>query len=56
MRTNSVLSYILLGLEEAGWNVNKIETLKAINKYKIPMKWMTAPFSELNSLKPKLTS
>jgi GDPmannose 4,6-dehydratase len=27
MRTNSVLSYILLGLEEAGWNINKIETL-----------------------------
>ena len=26
MRTNSVLSYILLGLEEAGWNINKIET------------------------------
>lgn len=28
MRTNSVLSYILLGLEEAGWNINKIETFK----------------------------
>lgn len=27
MRTNSVLSYILLGLEQAGWNINKIETL-----------------------------
>lgn len=27
MRTNSVLSYILLGLEKAGWNVNRIETL-----------------------------
>lgn len=26
MRTNSVLSYILLGLEEAGWNIDKIET------------------------------
>lgn len=26
MRTNSVLSYILLGLKEAGWNVDKIET------------------------------
>ncbi len=26
MRTNSVLSYILLGLEEAGWDINKIET------------------------------
>ena len=27
MRTNSVLSYILLGLEEAGWTVNKIRTI-----------------------------
>ena len=28
MRTNSVLSYILLSLEEAGWNIKKIETIK----------------------------
>jgi len=28
MRTNSVLSYILLGLEQAGWNINQIEALK----------------------------
>jgi GDPmannose 4,6-dehydratase len=28
MRTNSVLSYILLGLERAGWDVNRIESLK----------------------------
>lgn len=27
MRTNSVLSYILLGLEEAGWNIDKIKTV-----------------------------
>ena len=26
MRTNSVSSYILLGLKEAGWNIDKIET------------------------------
>jgi len=26
MRTNSVLSYILLGLKEAGWDITKIET------------------------------
>lgn len=35
MHTNSVLSYILLGLEEAGWNINKIETIdgnKEINQ------------------------
>jgi len=27
MRSNSVLSYILLSLEETGWEINKIETL-----------------------------
>lgn len=27
MRTNSVLSYILLGLEQAGWEINKIRTM-----------------------------
>ncbi|MDP3066509.1 MAG: GDP-mannose 4,6-dehydratase [Methanobacteriaceae archaeon] len=32
MRTNSVLTYILLGLEQAGWNVNQIE---AVNGGKI---------------------
>lgn len=28
MRTNSVLSYILLSLEESGWEIKKIETMK----------------------------
>ncbi len=28
MRTNSVLSYILLSLEQAGWEIKKIETMK----------------------------
>jgi len=28
MRTNSVLSYILLSLEQAGWKIEKIETIK----------------------------
>ena len=28
MRTNSVLSYILLSLEQAGWEVKKIETMR----------------------------
>ncbi|MDP3035348.1 MAG: GDP-mannose 4,6 dehydratase, partial [Methanobacteriaceae archaeon] len=27
MRTNSVLSYILLGLEQAGWEVKRIKTM-----------------------------
>lgn len=36
MRANSVLSYILLGLEEAGWNIDKIETLKGEKAVKEP--------------------
>lgn len=36
MRTNSVLSYILMGLEEAGWNVNRIETLKGDKQIQDP--------------------
>jgi GDPmannose 4,6-dehydratase len=36
MRTNSVLSYMLLGLEEAGWNINKIETINNEKKIENP--------------------
>lgn len=36
MRTNSVLSYILLGLEEAGWNVNKIEAINGGKEIETP--------------------
>lgn len=36
MRTNSVLSYILLGLEEAGWNINQIQTLNGDKKIENP--------------------
>jgi GDPmannose 4,6-dehydratase len=36
MRTNSVLSYILLCLEEAGWNINKIETINGEKKIEKP--------------------
>ncbi|AUB56468.1 GDP-mannose 4,6-dehydratase [Methanobacterium sp. MZ-A1] len=36
MRTNSVLSYILLGLEEAGWDVNRIETFKGDKQIQDP--------------------
>jgi GDPmannose 4,6-dehydratase len=32
MRTNSVLSYILLSLEEAGYNINRIETFNGEKK------------------------
>jgi GDPmannose 4,6-dehydratase len=35
-RTNSVLSYILWGLEEAGWEINSIETLNGKKVIKKP--------------------
>ena len=37
MRTNSVLSYILSGLHEAGWNVDKIETFNGEKLIKEPV-------------------
>ena len=37
MRTNSVLSYILLGLKEAGWNIEKIETFNRDKIIKEPV-------------------
>ena len=36
MRTNSVLSYILLSLEQAGWKVEKIETMNGSKIVKNP--------------------
>ena len=36
MRTNSVLSYILLSLEQAGYNINRIETFKGEKKVSNP--------------------
>jgi GDPmannose 4,6-dehydratase len=36
MRTNSVLTYILLSLEEAGWNIDKIESFKGDKLIKNP--------------------
>mgnify|MGYP000170859870 CR=1 FL=1 len=36
MRTNSVLSYILLSLEQAGWMIDKIETMKGNKVIKCP--------------------
>lgn len=36
MRTNSILSYILLGLEEAGWMINKIEAADGGKKIENP--------------------
>jgi GDPmannose 4,6-dehydratase len=37
MRTNSVLSYILSGLQEAGWNIDKIETFNGEKIIKEPV-------------------
>ena len=37
MRTNSVLSYILIGLEEAGWKIDKIETMNGEKSIKNPI-------------------
>jgi GDPmannose 4,6-dehydratase len=37
MQTNSVLSYILLSLKEAGWNINKIETFNGEKIIKEPV-------------------
>lgn len=36
MRTNSVLSYILLGLEEAGWEIEKIKTFNGKKEVENP--------------------
>lgn len=36
MRTNSVLTYILLGLEEAGWEIDEIETFNGEKTVKNP--------------------
>jgi GDPmannose 4,6-dehydratase len=36
MRTNSVLTYILLGLEKSGWELDKIETLNGEKQVKNP--------------------
>ncbi len=38
MRTNSVLSYILLGLEESGWNIGKVETFNGEKVIEDPTK------------------
>jgi len=36
MRTNSILTYILLGLEEAGWEIDEIETFNGEKTVKNP--------------------
>lgn len=53
MRTNSVLSYILLSLEEAGWNINKIETFNGEKTIKEPTSWDTSKIFGINFEKTK---
>jgi GDPmannose 4,6-dehydratase len=48
MRTNSVLSYILLGLEEAGWNIESAETLKGEKKVSNPTESDTSSIYGVN--------
>ena len=48
MRTNSVLSYILLGLEKAGWNINSIETIKGEKTIENPAQINNDPFFGVN--------
>lgn len=54
MRTNSVLSYILMGLEEAGWNVNGIETLKGDKQIQDPNEMDTSSIFGIKFPKTKV--
>lgn len=52
MRTNSVLSYILLSLEQAGYNINMIETFKGEKKVSNPTEIDTNPIFGVKFDKP----
>lgn len=54
MRTNSVLSYILLGLEEAGWNIEKIESIKGNNSIENPTEIDNSKMYGINFPKTKI--
>ncbi|MEN4017612.1 MAG: GDP-mannose 4,6-dehydratase [Methanobacterium sp.] len=54
MRTNSVLSYILLGLEEAGWNIEKIETINGEKTINNPTETDRTPIYGINFEKTKV--
>jgi GDPmannose 4,6-dehydratase len=54
MRTNSVLSYILLGLEEAGWNVNKIEATNGGKEIQNPTEFDESPIFGIKFPKTKV--
>lgn len=48
MRTNSVLSYILLGLEKAGWNINSIKTINGEKTVRNPAEINNDPVFGVN--------
>lgn len=48
MRTNSVLSYILLGMEQVGWNINSIETMKGEKTIENPAEINSDPIFGVN--------
>ena len=52
MRTNSVLSYILLSLEKAGWNIEKVESIK---NNKVVLNPTESDYSEIFGIKFKKT-
>ena len=54
MRTNSVLSYILLGLAEAGWTIDKIETLNGEKVTDNPTETNKSPIYGINFKKTKV--
>lgn len=54
MRTNSVLSYILLSLQEAGWEVEKIESMKNGKILSNPTEEDSSAIFGLNFTKTKL--
>ncbi len=54
MRTNSVLSYILLGLEETGWNIDKIETFNGEKVIDNPAEIDKSPIFGINFEKTKV--
>jgi GDPmannose 4,6-dehydratase len=56
MRTNSVLSYILLSLEQAGYKVNKLTTVKGNKRIDNPAKMNNDKFFGVSFDKTKADS
>jgi len=54
MRTNSVLSYILIGLEEAGWKIDNIKTFNGEKLVENPTDPDNSRIFSINFEKPKI--